>query len=934
MDALRSHRRRTDGLVYALGLIGFVVFFLGLPRVAPEGAASLTLSEEAVRLAATQFLIDQGYESEGLLWEIHPRRDPAFLDTLQKLQGRSTALETIQASDGVPAFHWFVRGRLPAPSSEDDGNIQIGDDSSSDSDWFELRLDDHGHVWWFDSSVTDRVFQAINRTVLFRAIPDSGRTAELFDMLTRLPDSTLLGTMIFGFSDSLNRPQGPPPGFRPDGDRGAREGGNPFFRPSVLRRADAVRIARMHLQALMPGDHRFAVDTVYTQSEGSRPLPLPRHIARSRAIENAYDPDRASAMVVFTGTDFNSNLPIRAEVLTTAGGLLLSAEILYEAARPATNRRERTFTLDITLALVAALVSFVMTIVILVLFFRRLSARLIDVKSALQDALMGGIFLAMIVALTMGQDLLAENDWNWSLILIWVLPTLLSGSIGGFVTFIVSSATDSIARMTWPQKMQALTYTRNFNYYNVTTGIALLRGLAVAGLLLGAVVGLLMLLPETPILFAGEEVGFLGEFSLSAAGFFIGMRGWMAQLVLLVLLLGIGPELARRLPSMRISFGAMVGLFTLLNPSPITLFPEALTLLVSALIAVIVIGAFWRYDFIVCFIALLVAGLLWDTAPGWLPEGAPDLVEAIVSWAFVGGIFLLGLVGLASGRTAPAETLYRPAYLQEIAQQERLRGELETAHRVQASFLPTEMPNMPGVDIAALCLPAQEVGGDYYDFIRIDDRRLALVVGDVSGKGIQAAFYMTLTKGFLRALCRELPSPAAVMSRVNTLFFENAPRGMFISMIYGILDTHEGTFTFVRAGHDPIIARRMNERNAEFVRPGGMALGLAPGAPFDEAIHETTLRLRSGDILAFYTDGCTDSVNALQEQFGSDRLLATVAETPDGTASDILRHIVGRISSFSGSTGQPDDLTVVILRIDGIAPSPPVPSLAGVPHAE
>ncbi|MDZ4701955.1 MAG: PP2C family protein-serine/threonine phosphatase, partial [Rhodothermales bacterium] len=925
MVAPRPHSRRTDGLVYALGLAGFVLFFLGLPRIVPEGAASLTLSNEAIRLAATQFLIDHGYESEGLEWEIHPRKDPAFLDTLQKLQGRSAALETIRASDGVPAFHWFVRGWLPAVATdtESDADVSLDDDPPPSTNWFELRLDDSGHVWWFNSSVTDRVFQAINRTVLFRAIPDTGRTAELFDMLARLPDSTLLGAMVFGFNDSLNRSPGPPPGFRPDGERGPRESGNALVRMTPLRRNEAIRIARTHLNTLMPGDYRFAVDTLYTQAEGSPPLPLPRYITRSRAIEIAYDPDRASSLVVFTGTDPNSNLPVQAEMLITAGGLLLRAEILYEAGRPPSNRRERGFTLNITLDLVAAILASVLAIFVVVLFFRRLSARLIDVKSALQDALMGGIFLAMIVALTMGHDLLDEEEWSWSLLLVWALPTLLSGSIGGFITFIVSSATDSIARMTWPQKMQALTYTRNFNYYNVTTGIALVRGLAVGGVLLGTLVGLLMVLHDAPVLIEGDEAGFLGEFSLSAAGFFIGVRGWTTQLLLLVLLLGIGPELARRLPSMRLSFGAMVGLLTLLNPSPVSLFPEALTMLVSAAIAVIVIGAFWRYDFIVCFIALLVSGLLWDTAPGWLPEGAPDLAEAVVVWAFVGGIFLLGLVGLVSGRTAPAETLYLPAYLQEIAQQERLRGELETAHRVQASFLPSEMPNMPGVDIAALCLPAQEVGGDYYDFIRIDDRRLAIVVGDVSGKGIQAAFFMTLTKGFLRALCREVLSPAAVLSRVNALFFENAPRGMFISMIYGILDTRDGTFTFVRAGHDPVIARRMSERKAEFVRPGGMALGLATGALFDDAIHETTLHLHAGDILAFYTDGCTDSLNALHEQFGSERLLATVAETPDGTASDILRHIVGRISTFSGSTGRPDDLTVVIVRIDGIGAALP-----------
>ena len=124
-----------------------------------------------------------------------------------------------------------------------------------------------------------------------------------------------------------------------------------------------------------------------------------------------------------------------------------------------------------------------------------------------------------------------------------------------------------------------------------------------------------------------------------------------------------------------------------------------------------------------------------------------------------------------------------PSYIQELAQEERMKGELEIAYEVQASFLPRRMPMVEGLDLAAMCLPALEIGGDYYDFVELEKGRLAVVIGDVSGKGIQAAFYMTLVKGFFQTLCRMIDSPAELLRRLNVLFCENVPRGTFISMI-------------------------------------------------------------------------------------------------------------------------------------------------------
>src|SRR5690606_4425591 len=144
-----------------------------------------------------------------------------------------------------------------------------------------------------------------------------------------------------------------------------------------------------------------------------------------------------------------------------------------------------------------------------------------------------------------------------------------------------------------------------------------------------------------------------------------------------------------------------------------------------------------------------------------------------------------------------------PAFAKNITERQRLQRELEIARDVQMSFLPKSTPDFSGLDIASQCIPAHEVGGDYYDFVKLDKNRLGIIIGDVSGKGTEAAFYMTLTKGFLKALSRSSDSPAAVLSNMNELFYENVERGTFISMIYGIFDIEKNALKLARAGHNP-----------------------------------------------------------------------------------------------------------------------------------
>jgi len=231
------------------------------------------------------------------------------------------------------------------------------------------------------------------------------------------------------------------------------------------------------------------------------------------------------------------------------------------------------------------------------------------------------------------------------------------------------------------------------------------------------------------------------------------------------------------------------------------------------------------------------------------------------------------------------------------------------------SFLPKSNPTSYKLDIASRCAPAREVGGDYYDFIELDKKRLAVAVGDVSGKGTQAAFYMTLTKGFLRALTKISQSPAEILSQVNKLFYENVDRGVFISLVFGIFDLERRVLRMARAGHNPLIVRKIHSKKVQLANPVGLALGLDGGGKFAKSIEEEKISFQAGDLFVFYTDGFPEAMNKAKEEFGEERLLKAVEQFANKTSDEILEGIFAEMKSFAGKAPQHDDMTLVVVKV-------------------
>lgn len=256
-----------------------------------------------------------------------------------------------------------------------------------------------------------------------------------------------------------------------------------------------------------------------------------------------------------------------------------------------------------------------------------------------------------------------------------------------------------------------------------------------------------------------------------------------------------------------------------------------------------------------------------------------------------------------------------PKFVENITERQRLKKELDVARHVQMSFLPKENPTLEGIDIASICIPAFEVGGDYYDFIHLGKNRLGIIIGDVSGKGTQAAFYMTLTKGFLKAIAKHTDSPAEVLTKMNELFYENVERGRFISMIYAVIDLETKLIRIARAGHNPVIYLDVNG-NVNLISPIGLALGLEKGDLFSKVITESEEKIESGKTFIFYTDGFTEAINKKGNEYGLDRMIEIVKSWNNSSSSEIQEKMIADVNKFIGKAPQHDDMTMVILKLN------------------
>lgn len=244
-------------------------------------------------------------------------------------------------------------------------------------------------------------------------------------------------------------------------------------------------------------------------------------------------------------------------------------------------------------------------------------------------------------------------------------------------------------------------------------------------------------------------------------------------------------------------------------------------------------------------------------------------------------------------------------------EKERLEGELALARQIQARLLPGEAPIVAGVELAGMSLPAREVGGDYYDFLRLPDGRLGLIIADVSGKGVPAALLMS---SFRASLLSQPFSdgPAEVMGRLNVFLHRSVEPGRFVTAFFGVLDPSSGEFVYCNAGHNPPYLLS-SEGVVRVLKEGGLVLGL-----FRETIYEQAqVVLTPSETLALFTDGVTEAQNAEDELWGEDRLLHILHTQREAPCRRIMTEILAELRTFAGGEPQSDDITLLLARYRG-----------------
>jgi sigma-B regulation protein RsbU (phosphoserine phosphatase) len=242
------------------------------------------------------------------------------------------------------------------------------------------------------------------------------------------------------------------------------------------------------------------------------------------------------------------------------------------------------------------------------------------------------------------------------------------------------------------------------------------------------------------------------------------------------------------------------------------------------------------------------------------------------------------------------------------AQQAR---DIEIARGVQQGLFPRALPSVPGWEFAAGCLPAQAVGGDYYDLFEVEKGKVAFAVGDVSGKGLGASLLMANLHALMRSqLPRAAGDLAAFTTEVNEHLVASSPSGMFVTLFVGVLDTATGELRYVNAGHPPALVFSGVGGDMQKLETGGMLVGAIPGIRYEVGM----VGLSPGSVLAVYSDGVTEATDTVGEMYEEERLIAALAACGEKSAAEVFTGVMESVECFSRGAEQADDITLVVIQ--------------------
>lgn len=858
---IATHPRRELG-VLGLGLIGFATAFFLLSTRHPASYTAPPLPKSEVTEKVQTILDGLGYTQIKAIGIPRFTVVTPLVDSLQRSvpDSLTRSERTERFSD---AFHWTQL--ISDPNRSDSSSFFLQQDAGNG--FPAIHLDQRGEFIAllntseapptndFHPDVLEQAFGATSSTATSTADSEQERRADVA--------GTRQATPVPGLGRS----------------EPAME------RIQELSPLQAEAIARVYLERSGWRDREFTLasvsPTTYGELKGSR--------------------------VVFDAPSYSEGTTLALRVDVSPGGALLSMRPEY------TYRDSESDQTEIIVFSIRGGIVILFFLWLLYLLYLRVKNRAIDVRSSVVYAVIVGFaFPLTLVSSLYASMLFGEIRFQLVDYAIQLINIGISAAIISIAFFIVSGIGESVSRQTWSEKLSTLDLIRLGAFLTHPIGWLLIRSVSLAGILLGLFA---LSVQFTPGLFVS-----LGQ-TLQTEGSFLAALVRPLELAILTLILTQSIFLVF-INSLKGRWnrpwvlGVMIALaYGVLNPLILPVGPILAQVLVGVTLGAVMAGIYLRWDFLTVALTqfLFLFGLA--AVQGFVLPGREEY-WIFVSYSVLAAVLLsLGVTAIQIGGDAEDVDRYEPDYIEDLAQEQRMRQELTIAKQVQESFLPVQLPSFQGLDVYARCVPANETGGDYYDFITLDESRLGIIIGDVSGKGIQAAFFMTFIKGVLHALTGSTRSTKEVLTLANHHFNRNASKGMFITLIYGILDLSNREFRFTRAGHNPLLLLRKGEMQVRELRAKGLGVGMSGQEEFDRWTQEETVRLQTGDLLILHTDGIVEARRPDGDIFGEKRYYNLLLRLNELPAREIIARVFEQVEAFTRLEAQSDDMTMIVVRV-------------------
>lgn len=511
---------------------------------------------------------------------------------------------------------------------------------------------------------------------------------------------------------------------------------------------------------------------------------------------------------------------------------------------------------------------------------------------------------------------------NLSFVTVKIIVVLINGLLIQFLlallVFAAWSVGESYARELWPEKLRGTDSIIRRHIFTISAGAGLLRGM-VLGLSIAFVylVTTIVINQPSSSLFISPVTkfdmfyGFIPFISVVGQAFIDAILG---GIVVTFFVVSLSFSRWRKKSRAILMVGLITVLANVISATPPSINNFVLNIVLSFLFGLVIGYLYFKFDLLTILATLFYSVLTYNL----FTLGSSSASYYSINTIFVFAVFAIVPVIYTLGRIRNQEFILEnyglPSHIEKISERERLKKELEIAAKVQLSLLPKEQPKIAGYEIASISIPAKEAGGDYYDFVKLSDGKIGIAIGDVSGKGVGAAIYMTLTKGILQAHAEENVSPRIVLGKVNKLLYKTIEKNSFVSMFYAILDVNNHSLLYSRAGHNPGIFCSSEKGNSKLLMSQGIALGLEEGKVFQETLTEDTIQINNGDVVVFYTDGFTEAMNEKLQQYGEESLIKLIDNNSDMNPNQILNLILSDVRKFIKDYPQHDDMTIVILK--------------------